>query len=220
MRAPSTDLQEALEARAARMLRIWPPVMGAVPLCDAHRLLDQLAIKEALATCMVARAKQYGFTSLPKRNGAYVFPLFPALLPYLRQWVVDQIASGRLIAKAFDPAKVLTGKSAIVPANRIRLLVFDWERSTASINGAVVACEVTVDVRPERLARQEKRVASRVGIMKWLDARCKAERVPNQNEAMVEARAAFPGYVDQAWFRDEYRRRVPRRPGRPRNLQR
>jgi hypothetical protein len=216
MTAPFTDLQQALSKRAAKMLSVWPPAMGPVPLCDAHRLLDQPAIEEALATCMVARAKQYGLTSLPRRNGNYIFPLFPALLPYLRQWVIDRLTSGRMVAKGLDPVKVLSGKPTILPAGRIKLLVIDWERSTASINGAVVACEVSVDVRPERSALPGRQVASRAAVAKWLSNRCKTGRVPDQNKAFTEARNAFPKlFIDREWFRGQHAQHAKRRRGRP-----
>jgi hypothetical protein len=216
------ELQEALSRRAVKMLNVWPPVKAPVSLRDAHRLLDQQAIENALITCMVARAKQYGFTSLPKRADAYIFPRFPALLPYLRQWVIDQLASGRLIAKGLDSAKVLTGKPAAIPANRVKLLQLDFERSTASLNGTVVAYEVAVDVRPERSVRTGRPVASHASVAKWLANRCKAGRVPDQNEAFSEALEAFPGLsIDRKWFRGQLAQYARRGRGRPRrNLQR
>jgi hypothetical protein len=212
---PPSEFQKALSARAARLLKVWPPPKGPVPLRDSHRLLDQQAIEDALITCMVERSKMYSLAWPPRRGDGYAFPHHPVLLPYLRQWVIDRVRNGRLFARGLDPAKILTGKPINIPADRLNLLTFDFERSTASLNGHAVMYEITIEAPPS----DRPRPASRASISEWFAAyaaRCETEgKFPDQNLAWADAQSAFPGLKDRSWFRKLYARRTGRGRGRP-----
>src|SRR6185437_2694115 len=101
----------------------------AIELEHAHRLLDADAVAIAMINCAMDRCKERGLQPFLQRRGAYVFPHFPALLPYLREMVVQRLVQGLLGATAINPMQ-LSGASEIAP-DRWKCWSIDWGGSKA-----------------------------------------------------------------------------------------
>lgn len=203
-----------------------PPALG-----DAHRLLSDSELERAVKFAGAAWGETLSDQWPWPRNdhGRLMVPDRNDIALHAREFVWYALCNGRFRARAIDPEDPVRSKPFTIPAERWGFLYPDWERSTATCEGKLVAIGITVEVAERQPQAAETRPPGRVSpaeLDRWF-LQHKAEWDANQiippvRETEKAAKAKFGDRIGREQAREARRKLAPewpRKPGRrsPRN---